>query len=50
MMHDVFFLAIAVRNTYKGSQDFETVCKFFNTVYASKRLQLPLRGILVLGY
>ena len=50
MMHDVFYLAIGVRNTYKGSQDFENVCRFFNTLYASQRLQLPLRGILVLGY
>ncbi len=50
MMHDVYYLAIAVRTTYKGSQDFETVCRFFNTLYSSQRLQLPLRGILVLGY
>jgi hypothetical protein len=50
MMHDVFYLAIAVRNVYKGGQNFETVCRFFNTLYASQRLQLPLRGILVIGY
>jgi hypothetical protein len=50
MMHDVLYLGIAVRNVYKGSQDFEVVCRFMNTLYASQRLQLPLRGILVLGY
>lgn len=50
MMHDVFYLAIAVRNVYKGRQDFEAVCRFLSTLYASQRLQLPLQGILVLGY
>jgi hypothetical protein len=50
MMHDVDFLAIAVRKTYKGGPDFEKVCSFFDTLYASRRLQLPLKGILVLGY
>jgi hypothetical protein len=50
MMHDVFYLAIAVRNVYKGREDFEAVCRFLNTLYASRRLQLPLKGILVLGY
>lgn len=50
MMHDVFYLAIAVRNVYKGRQDFDVVCRFLSTLYASQRLQLPLRGILVVGY
>jgi hypothetical protein len=50
MMNDVFYLAIAVRNGYKGNRDFEMVCRFMETLYASQRLQLPLRGILVIGY
>jgi hypothetical protein len=50
MMHDVCYLAVAVRNFYKGRQDFDIVCRFLNTLYASQRLQLPLRGILVVGY
>jgi hypothetical protein len=50
MMNDVYYLAIAVRNGYKGNRDFEIVCRFMDTLYASQRLQLPLRGILVLGY
>ena len=50
MMHDVDYLAVAVRNTYRESKDFERVMKFFDTLYASNRLSLPLKGILILGY
>lgn len=50
MMHDVNYLAVALRNLYRTSQDFEKVCRFFDTLYASQRLQLPLRGVLVIGY
>lgn len=50
MMQDVDYLAIAVRNVYRGNKDFETVLKFFDTLYASNRLTLPLKGILVIGY
>lgn len=50
MMHNVEYLAIAVRNVYKGKQDFDIVEKFFTTLYASQRLQLPLNGILIIGY
>lgn len=50
MMHDVFYLAIAVRNDYRGGDNFETVKTFFETLYASSRLQLPLKGILLIGY
>jgi hypothetical protein len=50
MMHNVHFLAIAVRNAYRKVDDFERVCRFFNTLYASNRLKLPLKGILVVGY
>ena len=50
MMHDVFHLAIAVRNVYKGRQDFDVVCRFLSTLYASQRLQLPLKSILIVGY
>jgi hypothetical protein len=50
MMHDVHYLAIAVRNTYRGSNDFERVTRFFDTLYASNRLRLPLKGILIIGY
>lgn len=50
MMHDVRYLAIAVRNTYKSRQDFEMVRRFFDTLYASQRLRLPLDGLLLIGY
>ena len=42
MMHDVFYLAVAVRNQYRGADNFEQVCRFFNTLYASNRLRLRL--------
>lgn len=50
MMHDVQYLAIAVRNVYRRGNNFELVRVFFETLYASNRLILPLRGILVIGY
>ena len=50
MMHDVLYLGIAVRNTYRSSPDFERVIRFFDTMYASNRLKSPLKGILVIGY
>ncbi len=50
MMHDVHYLVIAVRRIYKGDRDFEAVLAFFDSLYASGRLSLPLTGILVIGY
>ena len=50
MMHEVDFLVIAVRNTYSKKQDFLNVITFFNTIYASEILVLPLEGILIIGY
>lgn len=50
MMYEVDFLVIAVRKTYSKNQDFKTVITFFDTLYASGRLRLPLEGILIIGY
>jgi hypothetical protein len=50
MMHEVDYLAIAVRNLYRKSHDFEKVQTFFETLYASQRLALPLKGVLIIGY
>ena len=50
MMHEVFYLGIAIRNVYLKSPDFDKVVRFFDTMYASNRLRLPLKGILVIGY
>jgi hypothetical protein len=50
MMHNVEHLAIAVRNIYLKSNDFERVVRFFDTLYVSDRIELPLSGVLIVGY
>lgn len=50
MMTDVDYLCIAVRNIYRNSKDFEKVFTFFDTLFKSKRMNLPLKGILIIGY
>jgi|ERR1700680_615352 len=50
MMADVTEFAVAIRNIYRRTKNFESVCLFFETLYASNRLQLPLHGVLVIGY
>jgi hypothetical protein len=50
VMQGVDYLVIAVRQDYRGSNDFEKVCTFFETIFSSNRLILPLRGMLILGY
>ena len=50
MMYEVDYLVIAVRKDYRGNPDFQNVITFFDTLYASGRLQLPLKGILIVGY
>jgi hypothetical protein len=50
MMYDVDYLIIALRKDYRGNSDFQNVITFFDTLYASGRLQLPLKGILIIGY
>jgi len=53
-MDEVEYLAIAVRNLYVAegvrNRDFDRVVTFFDTLYASQRVRLPLKGILILGY
>ena len=49
-MCDVDYLCIAVRNVYRKSKDFEKVCLFFDTLYQSGRLGIPLKGLLIIGY
>jgi len=43
-------LIIAVRNIYNDSNDFEKVINYFETLYTSNRLQIPLKRLLVIGY
>ena len=50
MMYGVDYLIIAVRNTYRGNPDFDNIFNFFETLYINRRLQLPLRGIVLIGY
>lgn len=54
MMQNVDYLTIAVLNEYrtknKSNNNFDEVCKFFDALYATDRLKLPLKGILVIGY
>jgi len=50
MMHEVYHLAIALRNDYRGNNDFEKTIKFIDTLYASSRLKLPLKSLIIIGY
>ncbi len=50
MMFDVDYLVLAVRNDYRGHDDFDRVYIFLETMYISNRIKLPLKGILLIGY
>lgn len=50
MMQSVDYLCVAVRNIYRTKKDFEKVCNFFDALYLSNRMEIPLKGILILGY
>lgn len=50
VMQDVDYLIICVRNVYRKQDNYATVVNFFNSLYASERLRLPLSGIMVIGY
>ena len=58
MMYEVEYLVIAVLNEYTfnsgGKQfigyDYKEVRTFLETMYINSRLQLPLKGILLIGY
>lgn len=50
MMHDVDNLVIGIRNIYSERKDFHTVRLFFDTLYSSNRLKIPLKGVLIIGY
>ena len=50
MMPDAKHLAIAVRNDYRDSRDFFKVVNWFDTLYTSGRLTLPLATVTVIGY
>jgi hypothetical protein len=49
-MQDAKHLVICVRNDYRGNDDFSKVVAFFETLYVSNRVHLPLETITILGY
>ena len=48
MMHNVRYLCLAVKNQYRGSNDFQKVRAFFETLFASNRMAMPFRRSLLL--
>lgn len=50
MMPSVDYLILAVRNDYRGNDDFSKIFQFFETLYINGRLQLPLKGMVLIGY
>ena len=50
MMENVDYLCVAVRKTYGNSKDYKRVVSFFDALYASNKIILPLKGILIVGY
>ena len=50
MMPNVEYLILAVRNDYRGNDDFKNIFAFLETLYINSRLQLPLKGIVLVGY
>jgi len=50
MMTEVDYLIIVVRKTYRENPDFHNVVTFFDVLFSSGRLSLPLSGILIIGY
>jgi hypothetical protein len=50
MMQNAEHLIVSVRNDYRGSADFSKVVNFFETLYSSGRLSLPLNSITIIGY
>ena len=50
MMPSVEYLILAVRNDYRGIDDFKKIYIFLETLFINGRLKLPLKGIVLVGY
>ncbi len=50
LIDNVEYLILAVRNIYKKQHDYDKIVEFLGRLYASSKLILPLKGVLVLGY
>lgn len=50
MMVNVEYCVIAVRNKYKGNDDFKYVKNTFDSLYTSGRIKTTLKGVCIIGY
>lgn len=50
MMQSVDYLILAVKNNYRGHDDFKAIHTYLETLYINGRLVLPLKGIVLIGY
>lgn len=50
LIPDIDYLAVAVNSIYNNKHTFDDDCRILDALYMSKRLQLPLKGILLIGY
>lgn len=44
------YIIIAVRKIYRKKKDFDDAVNFINSAYLSSRLNLPIKGTLIIGY
>ena len=49
-MVNIDYLVLAVSNLYKDSKDYEKIVSWLETLYATNRIKLSLKGILLIGY
>jgi hypothetical protein len=50
MMMDTNYLILAVRNLYKGKNDFSKIKSFIEVIYLTNKIKLDLKGIILVGY
>ena len=50
VMINIDYLVLAVSNLYKKSKDYEKIVNWLDTLYATNRIKLSLKGILLIGY
>ena len=50
VMVNIDYLVLAVSNLYKQSKDYEKIVSWLETIYATNRIKLSLKGILLIGY
>ena len=50
VMINIDYLVLAVSNLYKESKDYEKIVNWLDTLYATNRIKLSLKGILLIGY